>query len=224
MQNWTSGLMEEFEQLNGYDMKPFLPVLAGGFIVGSYENAERFLWDFRKTLSYLIQKGCFNHLAELARADVLCFLGEDVPTYLGFRNELPVPLPDGYDYDGCNADILLNHARVSNGKIVLDSGMEYKYLLMPAFPSISLDILKKIEELDKNGATVIGPKPIHAPDPFLLFFLLAANKPRSLPLQALNLYQPGICLTVGMSWNFAKQAIMNWHLPTIRKRLLMCFF
>ena len=76
IQNWTNGFLEVFKNLNGYDMKPFLPVLTGGYIVGNYEISERFLWDFRETLSHLIQNGCFNHMAQLAHKDSLKVFAE----------------------------------------------------------------------------------------------------------------------------------------------------
>jgi hypothetical protein len=323
-QNWTDQFPEEFQKLNGYDMKPFFPVLTNGFVVDSYEISERFLWDYRKTLAYLIQNGCFSTLNNLLNkdgltvfsegsgrqafmydpinfqstadipkgefwvgadmganipegspagfmrpridckvassvahiygkqlaasesftggnltfeqgpfdlkmlgdkafcmginwivlhtsahqpydackpgfslggagshfhrnnivheqnfgwldyvarcqyllrqgtfvADVLCYLGDDVPNYLGFRNELSLPLPGGYDYDGCNSDILLNHTSVKDGKIVLASGMEYRYLLLPGNPAITLEVLQKLQQLLKEGATLVGRKPV----------------------------------------------------------------
>ncbi len=313
LQNWTSRMEELFHVYNGYDLRPFLPVLVGGHVIGSYEISERFLWDFRKTIAHLIRTGAFQTLSELAAedglamfseasgrgqymydpinyqsaapipmgefwmgpafpqidckvaasvanvyggqlassesftggnitwrqgpfdikrigdraftmginhivlhtsthqpynhlkpgfslgnagthfhrnnivyaasnawtrymarcqymlrqgrfvADVLHFTGEDVPNYLGFRHELPVPLPEGYDYDGCNADILLNHARVEDGEIVLDSAMRYRVLLLPNRDAMSLELLTRIKELVSAGATVIGPRPQYAP-------------------------------------------------------------
>lgn len=49
-QNWTDGLDGEFEQVYGYDMLRFLPVLEG-YIVDSEEESERFLWDLRRLVA-----------------------------------------------------------------------------------------------------------------------------------------------------------------------------
>lgn len=313
IQNWTGQMEAIFREFNGYDMKPYLPVLAGGHIVGSYEISERFLWDFRKTIAHLILTGSFQTLSGLAAADglatisegsgrgqymydpinyqsaapipqgefwgsggspridckiassvahiyggqlaasesftggtgtwnvgpgdlkglgdqafalgintmvlhtsahqpyshlkpgfsltgagthfhrnnivfaqsnawphylsrcqyllrkglyvadVLHFTGEDVPNFLGFRNELPVPLPEGYEYDGCNADILFNHAQVDNGDIVLNSGMRYRVLLLPDKSTMSLKLLSRVQKLVSDGAIIVGPKPQDAP-------------------------------------------------------------
>ena len=41
------------------------------------------------------------------------------------------PLPDGYEYDAINADVLLHHATVKNGRITLASGASYAVLILP---------------------------------------------------------------------------------------------
>jgi hypothetical protein len=50
--NWTPSLREEFRRHRGYDLLPFLPVMAGR-IVDSRSVSDRFLYDFRKTLGDL---------------------------------------------------------------------------------------------------------------------------------------------------------------------------
>ncbi|MGC8988574.1 MAG: glycosyl hydrolase [Verrucomicrobiia bacterium] len=50
--NWTPTLREEFRRRRGYDLVPWLPVLAGR-IVNTRDQSNRFLHDFRKTLGDL---------------------------------------------------------------------------------------------------------------------------------------------------------------------------
>ncbi|MGE5611868.1 MAG: glycosyl hydrolase [Bacillota bacterium] len=50
--NWTPALREEFRSRRGYDLFPFLPVIAGR-IVDSRDVSNRFLHDFRRTLGDL---------------------------------------------------------------------------------------------------------------------------------------------------------------------------
>lgn len=50
--NWTKTLPEEFKKRHGYDMRPWLPVLAGR-IIDSRGASDRFLADYRKTLGDL---------------------------------------------------------------------------------------------------------------------------------------------------------------------------
>ena len=50
--NWTPTLPQEFQRRRGYDLKPWLPVLAGR-IVNSRDESNRFLHDFRRTFGDL---------------------------------------------------------------------------------------------------------------------------------------------------------------------------
>jgi hypothetical protein len=50
---WTANMAEEFKLRRGYDLMPWMPALTG-YIINSAEETERFLWDWRKTISELI--------------------------------------------------------------------------------------------------------------------------------------------------------------------------
>lgn len=62
--NWTEDILLEFEARRGYHPLPWLPVLTGK-VVGSAADSDRFLWDFRRTLSDLIVD---EHYEEISRA------------------------------------------------------------------------------------------------------------------------------------------------------------
>jgi len=51
-QNWTPDMVSQFKQRCGYDPTPWLPALSGQ-VIGSAEKTERFLWDWRQTISDL---------------------------------------------------------------------------------------------------------------------------------------------------------------------------
>lgn len=95
-------------------------------------------------------------------ADLCYFYGEGAP--VGVRhNELKPAPPAGYDYDVCNADVLLNLITVQQGRLVLPTGMSYRALVLPSSDRLSLPVLEKIAALVQAGATVYGPKPLHSP-------------------------------------------------------------
>jgi len=64
--NWTSGFRDEFSRRRGYDLLPYLPTL-NGVDVDSREVSERFLWDYRETVSELLLENYAGHFRELAR-------------------------------------------------------------------------------------------------------------------------------------------------------------
>ena len=65
-QNWTATFPAEFRARRGYDLRPWLPVLAG-HVIGSAELSERFLWDMRTTVSEMIRDNYARRLRELAQ-------------------------------------------------------------------------------------------------------------------------------------------------------------
>ncbi|MGL5017976.1 MAG: glycosyl hydrolase [Luteolibacter sp.] len=65
--NWTRNMPAEFKRLRGYDIKPFLPVLAG-HIVGDRVTSTRFLNDFRRTLADLMAENKYAGFSEKAHA------------------------------------------------------------------------------------------------------------------------------------------------------------
>jgi hypothetical protein len=109
---------------------------------------------------YLLQQG-------KSVAQALYYHGCDVPsTDLGIptlpRGDFKPEMPDGFDFDVCNKEILLC-AKVKNGNIVLPSGASYRYLVLPSDGRLTMDALFKIKELVESGATVIGSVPNESP-------------------------------------------------------------
>jgi len=65
-QNWTENLIEDFKNHRGYDMVPWIPALTG-HIVQSSASSDRFLWDFRRTLSDLVAENHYDQLTEILK-------------------------------------------------------------------------------------------------------------------------------------------------------------
>lgn len=62
-ENWTARMREEFSRRRGYDMIPWLPVIAGN-VVRDAGHSERFLLDFRQTIAELISEN-YSRLTRL---------------------------------------------------------------------------------------------------------------------------------------------------------------
>ena len=65
-QNWTVGFERTFADRRGYSLIPYLPVLAG-HLVGSLDESERFLEDFRRVLADEFAANYAGTLAEKCR-------------------------------------------------------------------------------------------------------------------------------------------------------------
>jgi hypothetical protein len=93
-------------------------------------------------------------------ADVL-YLRPQHPN-LGTFNPTP-PLPAGYRSDQISATALIDRATVRDGRIEVAGGMTYRVLVMPPVAEITPELAEKVRDLISAGATVLGPRPTHAP-------------------------------------------------------------
>lgn len=89
-QNWTKQMPAEFKARRGYDIAPYLPVLAG-FIVNSAAESEAFLHDFRETIGELLQEKGFRTLRDKSREYGVEFTAEMTA---------PIMLSDGMAHFG----------------------------------------------------------------------------------------------------------------------------
>ena len=101
---------------------------------------------------FLLQQGRFV-------ADACYYYGDHVPNFAQLKRSDPARVLPGYDYDVATEEVLLERMSVRQGRIVLPDGISYRVLVLPERPSISLPVLRKLKQLVKAGATVIGPKP-----------------------------------------------------------------
>lgn len=73
--NWTGDMVARFKALRGYDPVPWLPALTG-VLIGSRAESEKFLYDYRRTLSDLVSSQHYKVIAEAAHARGLTLYGE----------------------------------------------------------------------------------------------------------------------------------------------------
>jgi hypothetical protein len=96
-QNWSSNFAAEFKARRGYDLMPYLPLLAG-VPMESAERSEKVLRDVRTTINELITDVFFTVLAENAKRYDCQFSAECVsPTMVsdGLTHYQKVDLPMG---------------------------------------------------------------------------------------------------------------------------------
>ncbi len=106
--------------------------------------------------SFLLQQGRFV-------ADIAYLYGEDT-NITSLARGSAVPVPAGFNFDFINADALLSEVSVRNGRLVTRSGMEYRVLALDASTRrLSLPVLRRIRELVRAGAVVVGDRPATTP-------------------------------------------------------------
>jgi hypothetical protein len=93
-------------------------------------------------------------------ADVAYFIGEDAPKMTGVCDPA---LPAGRDFDYINAVVIMKTLGVKDGRLVLPHGVSYRLLVLPRQDTMRPEVLRKVLELVKAGATVMGTPPAHSP-------------------------------------------------------------
>ncbi len=105
-QNWTGIFREEFKKRRGYDLLPYLPVIAGGFIVTDSKSSERFLRDFRVTIAELIRDNYYGRARELCHQRGLHLSAEASGPQqylfdgLGYQSKTDVPMGEFWTHEG----------------------------------------------------------------------------------------------------------------------------
>ncbi|HYK87334.1 MAG TPA: glycosyl hydrolase, partial [Acidobacteriota bacterium] len=106
--------------------------------------------------SYLLQQGKFV-------ADIILFYGEDSNITALYGRKSP-DVPAGYNFDYASADVILNRLSADAGRITTPSGMSYRLLALdPRCRKLSLPVLRKLRDLVKEGACIVGPMPLESP-------------------------------------------------------------
>lgn len=98
--------------------------------------------------SYLLERG-------KPVSDVLWYLGDEI----NHKPDQKASFPEGFKYDYCNPDVLLNRLSVDNGELVTPEGLRYRVLWLPDVPRMRPETIEKLYALIQQGATVVGEAP-----------------------------------------------------------------
>lgn len=109
--------------------------------------------DYLRRCNFMLQQG-------KPVADVAYFIGEDAPKMTGITEPA---LPPGYSFDYINAEVICDRLTVKDGKLVLPGGVSYRLLVLPPLKTMRPELLRKIRDLVREGATVLGPGPERSP-------------------------------------------------------------
>lgn len=133
---------------------------------GVHWEATETWWDMVPAYHRYITR-CQSLLRQgLPVADVLYLVPEGAPNvFQPPHTALMDGLPDrkGYSFDGCSPETLITRASAKEGQIVFPDGTRYRMLVLPRVPTMTPRLLRKIAELVKGGATVVGNLPTRSP-------------------------------------------------------------
>ena len=149
-QNWTQNMEQEFRRLRGYDIRPFLPIVAAGLqVLASGKRQSRaggggsqILTDLRRTISDLITENYYGEFNRLCREEgltltaqaiggALCMAGDAIEVkklvdkpqgeFWGYQTE------GNYDIKECSSAAHVYGKQIASGEAFTD--ITYKHSL-----------------------------------------------------------------------------------------------
>lgn len=123
----------------------------------SWSSMARPWIDYLSRTSYLLQQG-------RNVADVAYFYGEEQPLTALYGSALLADVPQQNAFDFVNVQIVRELLRVEKGELLTPGGARYRVLYLGGSSHhMTLPVLRRIAELARAGATVVGTAPIATP-------------------------------------------------------------
>ena len=145
-----------------YALQPWLN-RAPGMSMGPwglhYERTQTW-WEQSKAWHQYLARCQYLLRSGLPVVDLLCLAPEGAPRSY---NPPPPLARTGYKADACSTDALLTRAKVVNGRLVFPDGMSYRALVLPGAETMTPQLLKRVWEFARAGATIVGAPPKQAP-------------------------------------------------------------
>lgn len=120
-----------------------------------YERTQTW-WDYTgpwheylTRCQFLLRQGTYV-------ADICYVAPEDVPQHWKVPFESKERM--GYDYDVCPARTVVESMSVKRGRVVLPGGESYRLLVLPSEARMTPQLLRKVRELVRDGATVLADR------------------------------------------------------------------
>ncbi len=123
-------------------------------------------WDMVPAYHAYLARCQFVLRQGLPVADICYLAAEGAPQVFRPPTSATRGLPPerlGYNFDGIAPETLLLRMTVKDHRLVLPDGMSYRALVLPARDTMTPGLLRKVKELARAGATVIGPRPLKSP-------------------------------------------------------------
>ena len=98
--------------------------------------------------SYLLERG-------QSVSDVLWYLGDEI----SHKPDQEYPFPEGFKYDYCNSDVLLNRLSVKDGRVMTPEGLSYRFIWIPENKRMRPETLERLYQMIQEGAIVVANAP-----------------------------------------------------------------
>jgi hypothetical protein len=157
---WTLGINEfmfhRFAHQANTNVKPGMTMSQWGSHIDRtqtwWDNAGLAWFKYLARGQYLLRQG--NPVS-----DLLIFVGDGSPNSIVDRNHFKPAIPNHINFDCINADALINRISGENGELILPDGVKYNALALFNTKNMTIETIRKINDLAEKGIVIIGQKP-----------------------------------------------------------------
>ena len=133
----------------------FFPGTSFGGGIGTPFLRRQTWWKYMPEFTGYLARCAYMLERGRSVSDVLWYLGDEIDQ----RPDQNFEFPEGYNYDYCNTDVLLNRISVREGRLVIPEGLEFSFLWIPESSRMLPATLRKLQALIRDGATVVCDPP-----------------------------------------------------------------
>lgn len=112
-------------------------------------------WKHFGAFTSYLARCCYMLERGIPVSEVLWYMGDEI----NHKPDQEFELPEGFKYDYCNPDVLLNRLTVVDGRITTPEGISYGILWVPDNKRMRPETLEKIRALLEAGAVVVADAP-----------------------------------------------------------------
>ena len=159
------------------DADSFFPGTSFGGGIGTPFLRKQTWWPFMRHFNTYLARCAYMLERGFPVNSVLWYIGDEIEQ----KPDQFAPFPNGYTYDYCNTDALLNRIKIRNGSWTTPEGICYDVLWIPDTKRLLPETINRLQAMEAQGGRVIRDVPIaHLEQAFERLSLQPEVKPTEL--------------------------------------------
>ena len=139
------------------DADRYFPGTSFGGGIGTPFLRKQTWWPFMHHFNTYLARCAFMLERGKPVTAVLWYIGDEIEQ----KPDQYVPFPEGFAYDYCNTDALLNRLSVKDGRWTTPEGICYDVLWIPDSRRLLHETAERLRSLQEQGGRVVADVPVH---------------------------------------------------------------
>lgn len=138
------------------DADRYFPGTSFGGGIGTPFLRKQTWWPFMRHFNTYLARCAYMLERGFPVNSVLWYIGDEIEQ----KPDQFAPFPNGYTYDYCNTDALLNRIKIRNGSWTTPEGICYDVLWVPEMKRLLPETINRLQAMEAQGGRVIRDVPI----------------------------------------------------------------